>query len=200
MSTESVILDFPKIHKMSKSLSSSQTSEILSILETRFHTHTHRHEGIEWKFIQEKLKKNPKALWSISQMEETGGEPDLVILDEKSHDLYYVDCSTETPKGRRSLCYDQEAWESRKQHKPKSNVEAEINQMEWELLSEEDYHQLQKLGPFDTKTSSWIETPKEIRKLGGALFGDYRFGRTFIYHNGANSYYAVRGFRAKVKI
>jgi hypothetical protein len=185
---------------MNKNLTPIETSALLKVLEKRFHAHPHRHPNRDWKEIASTLEKNKNALWSIAQMEETGGEPDLVTFDENSKNLYYVDCSTETPKGRRSLCYDQEAWDSRKQHKPNSNVESEINQMGVELLSEEDYFQLQKFGPFDTKTSSWIETPKEIRKLGGALFGDQRFGRTFIYHNGAESYYAVRGFRAKVKI
>jgi hypothetical protein len=185
---------------MSKSLSSSQTSEILSVLEKRFQANSHRHEGIEWKFIQEKLEKNPKAVWSIFQMEETEGEPDLVILESNSKDFYYMDFAQESPKGRRSLCFDQDAWEARKQHKPESNVEVRCAEMGIELLSEDEYFQLQKFGSVDLKTSSWIQTPTEVRQKGGALFGDHRFGRTFIYHNGADSYYAARGFRGKVKI
>lgn len=182
---------------MSSETNQLQPNEILSILEKRFQDHTNRHPKIEWSEIEKSLNSNPKLLEVVTKMELTGGEPDVISLGDN---LYFVDCSKESPKDRRSLCFDQDAWEKRKQHKPSSTVEAEAAEIGIGLLTETDYLEWQKFGPFDEKTSSWIETPKELRKLGGALFGDYRFGRTFIYHNGAASYYGSRGFRGKIKI
>lgn len=173
-------------------------TELMALLRARFAKNRQRHEGIEWTDVQSRLEKNPEKLWSLNEMEETGGEPD-VIAHENGHYIF-CDCSAETPKGRRSLCYDPEALESRKEHKPKDSAIGMAADMGVEILTEEQYLELQKLGNFDTKTSSWLATPPEVRKLGGAIFGDRRFGRVFIYHNGAESYYGVRGFRARLKI
>ena len=173
-------------------------TELLALLRARFAKNSQRHEGIEWTDVQSRLEKNPEKLWSLNEMEETGGEPD-VIAHENGHYIF-CDCSAETPKGRRSLCYDPEALESRKEHKPKDSALGMAADMGVELLTEEQYFDFQKIGDFDTKTSSWLSTPPEVRKLGGAIFGDRRFGRVFIYHNGAESYYGVRGFRARLKI
>lgn len=179
-------------------LPQQRIAELLNILQTRFNKNGQRHQGMDWAEIQDRLMKNPEKLWSLNEMEETGGEPDVIAHE---NGLYiFCDCSVETPKGRRSLCYDPEALESRKEHKPKDSALAMAAEMGVEILTEEQYISLQKLGNFDTKTSSWLTTPPEIRKLGGAIFGDRRFGRVFIYHNGAESYYGVRGFRALLKI
>lgn len=159
-----------------------------------------RHKGLEWAKVQARLEKNPDKLRSLSEMEKTGGEPDVVGQEKATGEFIFYDCSEETPKGRRSVCYDRAALQSRKEHKPKTSAMEMAESMGIELLTEEQYRQLQKLGPFDTKTSSWLKTPPEIRKLGGAIFGDYRYGTVFIYHNGAESYYAARGFRGALKV
>lgn len=174
--------------------------ELITILKNRFEKNMNRHKGADWNKIQAKLLANPGKLWSLNEMEKSGGEPDVVIFDKKSEDILFCDCTPESPAGRRSLCYDKKAWESRKEHKPKSNVIDMASEMGIELLTEEQYFALQSLGKFDTKTSSWIRTPEEIRKLGGAIFADFRFGRVFVYHNGAESYYAGRAFRGLLKI
>ncbi|MDO4229200.1 MAG: DUF4256 domain-containing protein [Capnocytophaga sp.] len=173
---------------------------ILQILKTRFEENMYRHRDLVWAEIQTKLEQSPEKLHSLEAMENTGGEPDVIDYDLITNKYIFCDCSPESPKGRRSLCYDQEAWELRKEHKPKSNAITMATQMGVELLTEAYYLKLQNIGDFDLKTSSWIATPTEIRKLGGAIFGDKRFGRTFIYHNGAESYYAARGFRAMLKV
>lgn len=179
-------------------LPQERITELLTLLQTRFTKNMQRHKGLEWEKIQSRLEKNPQKLGSLNEMEETGGEPDVIGYE---NDLYiFCDCSTETPKGRRSLCYDHEALESRKEHKPKDSAVGMAADMGVEILTEEQYLEFQKLGNFDTKTSSWLTTPAEVRKLGGAIFGDRRFGRVFIYHNGAESYYGVRGFRALLKL
>lgn len=177
-----------------------QRKELLAILKTRFEKNMSRHEGLEWSDVEAKLKADEQNLTSLNAMETTGGEPDVVGYDESTGEFLFFDCSTESPKGRRSVCYDHEALESRKAHKPKSSAVDMATEMGIELLTEEQYRALQKLGSFDTKTSSWLRTPPDIRKLGGALFGDYRYGHVFIYHNGAQSYYAVRGFRGSVRV
>ncbi|MDX6404475.1 MAG: hypothetical protein QOH70_1930, partial [Blastocatellia bacterium] len=159
-----------------------------------------RHKGLEWAKVRAKLEANTEKLWSLSEMESTGGEPDVVGHDKKTGEYIFFDCSAESPKGRRSLCYDRQALESRKEHKPANNAIDMASAMGIELLTEEEYRELQKLGNFDTKTSSWITTPSEIRKLGGAIFADYRFGRVFVYHNGAESYYAARAFRGSLRV
>lgn len=174
--------------------------ELLKILKNRFEKNMHRHKGLEWLKIQTRLKGNSEKLWSLNEMEETGGEPDVVGYDKKTGEYIFYDCSAESPKKRRSLCYDLEALESRKEHKPKNSAIGMAAEMGIELLTEEQYHELQQLGKFDTKTSSWVATPADIRKYGGAIFGDYRFGRVFIYHNGAESYYAARGFRGLLRV
>lgn len=185
---------------MSKStkpeLASKQADELLKILETRFEKNMMRHKGLDWANIRSKLQKAPAKLWSLNEMEKSGGEPDVVAFDKKTDAYFFYDCSAESPAGRRSLCYDRTAWEARKEHKPKDNALDVARAMGVEVLTEEQYRELQKLGNFDTKTSSWVKTPDTIRKLGGALFCDFRFGNVFIYHNGAESYYAARGFRA----
>jgi hypothetical protein len=159
-----------------------------------------RHKGLEWEKIQAKLKANPEKLWSLNEMERTGGEPDVVGQDKKTGEYIFYDCSAESPNGRRSLCYDREALEARKENKPKDSAMNLAAAMGIELLSEEQYRELQKLGNFDAKTSSWVKTPSDIRKLGGALFGDYRYGNVFVYHNGADSYYAARAFRGSLRV
>ena len=185
---------------MKNQLSQKEIEELLKTLKSRFEKNMNRHKGIEWSKVQTKLEANPKKLWSLNEMEDTGGEPDVVNHDKKSDEYIFYDCSPETPKERRSVCYDHEALESRKANKPKNSALGMAHEMGIEVLTEAQYHELQKLGNFDTKTSSWIKTPDEIRELGGAIFGDCRFGRVFVYHNGAESYYAGRGFRALLKL
>jgi hypothetical protein len=183
-----------------KVLSSEQREEILRTLRVRFDKNMNRHKGLEWPAIQSKLENNIEKLWSLNEMERTGGEPDLAGFDKLTGEYIFYDCSAESPKGRRSYCYDHEALESRKEHKPENNAVDVAASMGIELLTEEQYRELQKLGSFDTKTSSWLKTPAEIRKHGGAIFGDFRYGKVFMYHNGADSYYASRGFRGLVRI
>ncbi len=178
----------------------SQREELLEALKDRFEKNVNRHKGIEWAKVQARLENNPQGLWSLHEMERTGGEPDVVGFDKKSGEYIFYDCSPESPKGRRSLCYDREALESRKEHKPKDSAINVASAMGIELLTEEQYRALQKLGEFDLKTSSWIKTPSEIRKLGGAIFCDRRFNHVFTYHNGADSYYAARGFRGTLRV
>lgn len=185
---------------MKKELTSDQQNELLKTLKTRFEKNLNRHKDLEWAKIQAKLEANAEKLWSLNLMEETGGEPDIVGFDTQTGEYIFYDCAAESPKNRRSLCYDLEAWESRKEHKPKDNAVDMATAMGIELLSEEQYRALQELGEFDTKTSSWIKTPSKIRKLGGALFCDRRFDTVFIYHNGAESYYAARGFRGALRV
>lgn len=176
------------------------TQELLNILKTRFEKNTSRHKGMEWANVEAKLKANKAKLHSLHQMEATGGEPDVIGFDKKTGEYLFVDCSPESPAGRRSVCYDAAALASRKENKPKHSAAGMASEMGIELLNEEQYRELQNLGKFDTKTSSWITTPAPIRKLGGAIFGDYRYGQVFIYHNGAESYYAARGFRGCLKV
>ena len=183
-----------------KIVSQQQKEELLKTLQTRFEKNLHRHKNLEWTKVQEKLEANPEKLWSLNEMEETEGEPDVIKYDNTTDEYVFYDCSAESPKGRRSVCYDPEALASRKQHKPKHSAIGMAAEMGVELLTEEQYHELQQLGKFDTKTSSWIATPADIRALGGAIFGDWRYGKTFIYHNGAESYYGARGFRACLKV
>ena len=181
-------------------LSPKQREELLRVLKARFEKNRNRHKGIEWATIQAKLEVNIEKLWSLNEMERTGGEPDVVSHDKKTGEYIFYDCSTESPKGRRSVCYDREALESRKEHKPKNNAIDMAAAMGIELLTEEQYQALQQLGNFDTKTSSWIITPSEIRRLGGALFCDRRYDHVFVYHNGAESYYGARAFRGSLRI
>ncbi|OMF28637.1 hypothetical protein BK133_18455 [Paenibacillus sp. FSL H8-0548] len=181
-------------------LSSEQREELLRALKARFEKNMNRHEGFEWAIVQAKLEANTEKLWSLHEMERTGGEPDVVGYDEEMGEYIFYDCSAESPKGRRSVCYDNEALESRKQHKPENSAINMAIDMGIELLTEEQYLELQKLGNFDTKTSSWVKTPSEIRKLGGAIFADYRYGNVFVYHNGADSYYGARGFRGSLRV
>lgn len=183
-----------------KELTPKQGADLLKILEIRFEKNKTRHKGMEWATAQSKLERNAGKLWSLSVMEETGGEPDVVDFGGKKGELIFCDCSTESPAGRRSICYDGEALESRKEHKPKDSAMEMAAAMGIELLTEEQYRGFQKLGRFDTKTSSWVKTPAEIRRLGGAIFCDFRYGQVFTYHNGAESYYAARGFRGLLKI
>ena len=183
-----------------KKLSTKDEKEILSILKIRFDKNSNRHKNINWENVSEKLIANPDKLWSLNEMENTGGEPDVVDYDKKTGQFIFYDCSPETPKERRSICFDREAWESRKENKPKNNATEMAADMGIELLTEEEYRKLQTVGNFDTKTSSWIKTPEEIRKLGGALFCDRRYNTVFLYHNGAESYYAGRGFRGVLKV
>jgi hypothetical protein len=186
---------------MSKNkLSPEHQEEIISILKMRFEKNKKRHEGIEWNKVQEKLEANPEKLWSLLEMEKTDGEPDVVGYDKDANEYIFFDCVAESPKGRRSLCYDRKALDSRKEHKPKNSAVDMAEEIGIEILNEEQYCELQELGNFDTKTSSWITTTPEVRKLGGALFSDFRYGRTFVYHNGAESYYAARGFRGCLKV
>lgn len=185
---------------MKKELSAKQQKEILDILKTRFEQNMHRHEGLDWTKVQSKLQSNAIKLWSIAEMENTGGEPDIVDFDKKTGVITFIDCCAESPKGRRSTCYDKEALDARKENKPKNSALNMASEMGVDILDEEQYRALQKLGKFDAKTSSWIKTPSNIRKLGGAIFADYRYGTIFIYHNGADSYYSSRGFRGFIKI
>lgn len=182
-----------------KELSAKQQVELLQLLKVRFEKNKNRHKGIEWEKVEAKLKAS-KKLWSLHEMEKTGGEPDVVGYDKKTGDYIFFDCSAESPKERRSFCYDKKALDSRKENKPKNNVIDAAEEMGIELLTEEQYRELQQLGAFDLKTSSWIQTPADIRKLGGALFCDRRYDTVFLYHNGAESYYAARGFRGSLKI
>src|SRR5215470_17982780 len=183
-----------------KKLSPEQREELLKALKTRFEKNMNRHKDVEWAKVQAKLEANAEKLWSLHEMERTGGEPDVVGHDKKTGEYIFYDCSAESPKDRRSLCYDREALESRKENKPKDNVLDMASAMGIELLTEEQYRELQKLGNFDTKTSSWVKTPSDIRKLGGALFCDRRYDTVFVYHNGAESYYAARGFRGWLRV
>ena len=185
---------------MKKELSSKQREELLKTLKARFEKNMNRHKGIEWANVFATLATKSEKLWSLNEMERTGGEPDVVGHDKKKGNYIFYDCSAESPDGRRSLCYDREALESRKEHKPKNNAVDMAAAMGIELLSEEQYRELQKLGEFDTKSSSWIKTPAEIRKLGGSLFCDRRYDHVFTYHNGADSYYAARGFRGSLRV
>lgn len=183
-----------------KVLSPEQRVELFEELKERFEKNMNRHKGVKWPDVQARLEAAPEKLWSLSEMERTGGEPDVVGFDKKSGEYVFYDCSPESPKGRRSLCYDRQAWESRKEHKPDSDAVSTAAAMGVELLTEEQYRELQKLGEFDLKTSSWVLTPAEIRQLGGSIFCDRRFGRVFTYHNGAESYYAARGFRSSLRV
>jgi hypothetical protein len=189
-----------KAAKTKKELSAEQREELLRTLKARFEKNSNRHEGLEWAKVRAKLEANPEKLWPLGEMERTGGEPDVVGHDITTGEYIFFDCSPESPKDRRSLCYDREALDSRKEAKPKNSAMDMAGAMGVELLTEEQYREFQKLGTFDTKTSSWVETPAEMRKLGGALFADRRFGRVFMYHNGAESYYAARGFRAALRV
>lgn len=183
-----------------KDLLPEQRVELLDDLKERFEKNMSRHKGLEWAKVQAKLEADPAKLWSLSEMERTGGEPDVVGFDKKTGEYTFYDCSPESPKGRRSLCYDRAAWESRKEHKPENSALGMAAEMGIKLLTEEEYRELQKLGRFDTKTSSWIETPADIRELGGAIFCDWRYGHVFVYHNGAESYYAARAFRGLLRV
>jgi hypothetical protein len=183
-----------------KELSPEQREELLKALKTRFEKNINRHKGLEWAKVKAKLEVSTEKLWSLNEMENTGGEPDVVGHDKKTGEYIFFDCSAESPSGRRSVCYDREGQESRKEHKPENNAIDMAATMSIELLTEEQYRELQKLGSFDTKTSSWVKAPADIRKLGGALFGDRRFGHVFVYHNGAQSYYSARAFRGSLKV
>lgn len=186
--------------KNKKTLSPKQSEKLLSILKARFENNMHRHKGLEWIKIQTKLEAGPEKLWSLNEMEVTGGEPDVVGYDKKTGEFIFYDCSAESPKDRRSICYDRKALDSRKEHKPKNNAIDMAAAMGVEILTEEQYRELQDLGKFDLKTSSWITTPGDIRKLGGALFCDRRYNTVFLYHNGAESYYAGRAFRGLLRV
>ncbi len=183
-----------------KMLPLEQITELLKTLKVRFDKNMNRHHGLEWEKVQAKLESNSEKWWSLSEMERTGGEPDVVGFDEQTGEYIFFDCVAETPKGRRSICYDREALESRKEHKPENNALDMATDMGIEILTEEQYRDLQKRGKFDTKTSSWVKTPAEIRKLGGAIFCDRRYDHVFVYHNGAESYYGVRGFRGSLRV
>jgi hypothetical protein len=187
------------INSNKKVLAPEQRIELLRVLKARFEKNMNRHKGLEWAKVQAKLEANTEKLWSLNEMERTGGEPDVVGHDKKTGECIFYDCSAESPKGRRSVCYDREALESRKEHKPENNAIDMAAAMGIELLTEEQYRELQKLGEFDMKTSNWVKTPPDIRKLGGAVFVDYRYGNVFVYHNGAESYYAARGFRGSLR-
>lgn len=183
-----------------KELSAEQRDNLLETLRTRFEKNMNRHKGMKWADVQERLEAKPAKLWSLDEMEDTDGEPDVIGYDKKTGEYLFVDCSAESPKGRRSLCYDAEALASRKEHKPKDSAVNMAAEMGIELLTEEEYRALQELGDFDTKTSSWVQTPKAIRERGGAIFCDRRYGQVFTYHNGAESYYAARGFRGMLRV
>jgi hypothetical protein len=183
-----------------KELSPEQREELLRALKARFEKNTSRHKGLEWAQVRAKLEANTEKLWSLNEMERTGGEPDVVGHDKRTGEYVFYDCSAESPKGRRNVCYDREGQESRKEYKPENNAIDMAAAMGIELLTEEQYRELQKLGDFDTKTSSWVKTPSDIRKLGGALFADRRYNTVFVYHNSAPSYYAARGFRGSLRV
>jgi hypothetical protein len=190
----------PKTQSDKKKLSSGQSEELLETLKARFEKNMSRHKGVDWAKVQSRLKTKPEKLWSLGEMERTGGEPDVVGEDKKTGEYIFFDCAPQTPEGRVSLCYDDEALAARKEHKPKGSAVGVAAAMGVELLTEEQYFALQKLGEFDTKRSSWIKTPAEIRKLGGALYCDRRYGRVFVGHNGADSYYSGRGFRGALRV
>ena len=183
-----------------RQLTADGTNQIIDVLKNRFDKNLNRRENLVWSDVAIKLAANPEKLWSLNEMEATGGEPDVVGYDQSTQEFLFYDCSPETPKGRRSICYDQQALDARKEHKPKHSAIGMADEMGIEVLTESEYHQLQQLRKFDTKTSSWLKTPDEIRAMGGAIFADYRFGRVFIYHNGAESYYGGRGFRGKLSV
>lgn len=183
-----------------KKLSTKQIEGLLKTLKTRFEKNMDRHKGLEWTKVQARLEAQPEKLWALNEMENTGGEPDVIAFDKRSGEYIFYDCSAETPKGRRSICYDRAALNARKEHKPKNSATDMAGEMGIEILTEEQYRELQKFGEFDTKTSSWVETPAAIRKLGGALFCDRRYDTVFVYHNGAESYYAARGFRGSLSV
>lgn len=183
-----------------KSLTAADREMLLQALKTRFEKNPKRHKGIDWPAVQTRLEAHPETLWSLGEMERTEGEPDVIGQDEATGEIIFCDCSAETPKGRRSLCYDDEALESRKQHKPEGSAVGMATAMGIDILSEEEYRALQKLGEFDLKTSSWIKTPGDVRKLGGGLFCDRRYGQVFVYHNGAESYYGARAFRGMLRV
>jgi hypothetical protein len=183
-----------------KKLSAKQQEELLGVLQIRFEKNMNRHKGIIWASVQSKLEANTEKMWSLYEMERTGGEPDIVGQDKKTGEFIFYDCSAESPSGRRSICYDVEGLESRKEFKPENNAIDLAASIGIEMLTEEEYRALQKLGKFDMKTSSWLKTPADIRKLGGALFADFRYGNVFVYHNGAQSYYGGRGFRGSLKV
>lgn len=183
-----------------KELSVEQNEELLHVLKERFEKNMQRHEELEWEEIQEKLNENPEKMWSLNEMERTEGEPDVVGYDEETDEYLFYDCSKESPKGRRSVCYDRKAWEARKKHKPENTAMDMAAEMGIEILTEEEYRTLQRLENFDMKTSTWIETPVDIRERGGAIFCDYRYGHVFVYHNGADSYYGARGFRGSLRV
>lgn len=183
-----------------KELLPEQTEELFAILKLRFEQNMNRHKGIEWAKVQAKLTSHKEKLWSLNEMEATGGEPDIICITDKKDEYTFYDCAPESPKGRRSICYDQEALDARKEHKPKDSAINMAKSMGIEILTEEQYRSLQQFGKFDTKTSSWVKTPNELRKLGGALFCDHRYNHTFTYHNGADSYYAARGFRGLLTV
>jgi len=183
-----------------KDLSPEQRATLLGVLKARFEKNMNRHKDLEWTKVQAKLEDSTEKLWSLSEMESTGGEPDVVGFDQNTGEYVFYDCSAESPAGRRSVCFDLEGLESRKEHRPENNAIDMASAMGIELLSEEEYRNLQQLGKFDAKTSSWIQTPAAIRKLGGALFADFRYGNVFVYHNGAQSYYAARAFRGSLKV
>ena len=185
---------------MSNTLSSIQSQDLLAILEERFKKNMHRHEGFEWTVVREKLAANPDKLWSLYRMEESGGEPDIIANDQQAEEYIFCDCSAESPKGRRSVCYDQEALNARKKNKPETSAMDMAADMGIEILTEGQYRQLQRLGEFDLKTSSWVKTPSSIRDRGGAIFCDRRYDSVFMYHNGADSYYAARGFRGLLRV
>ena len=189
-----------KTNDEKRELSQEQGEELFKVLKDRFEKNMNRHEGLEWTKVQAKLEANTEKLWSLNEMEKTGGEPDVVGLDKKTGEYIFYDCSEESPEGRRSLCYDHEALESRKKNIPENNVMDMATAMGIDLLTEEEYRNLQEFGKYDTKTSSWIITPSDIRKLGGAIFADFRYGNVFVYHNGAESYYAARGFRGSLRV
>lgn len=200
MENNSFAFNLVKIITMSKKLSADESKELLKTLKTRFEKNMNRHKGIKWEDVEAKLKANPAKECSLNEMEITEGEPDVVGFDKKTGEYIFFDCSPESPKGRRSLCYDRQALNSRKEHKPKNSVLDMASEIGIELLDEQQYRELQQLGTFDAKTSSWIKTPADIRKLGGAVFADFRFGQVFVYHNGAESYYAARGFRGALRV
>ena len=183
-----------------KKLSNKQKEELLKILKVRFDKNMVRHKDVDWAKVQAKLNADAEKLWTLFEMERTGGEPDIVAYDKKTGEYIFYDCSPESPSGRRSVCYDGEALQSRKENQPQNTAIDMANEMGVDILSEEEYRNLQKLGKFDTKTSSWLATPSAIRKLGGAIFGDYRYGTVFVYHNGAQSYYAARAFRGSLRV
>lgn len=185
---------------MKSQLSSDEHNALMQILQTRFEKNKHRHLDVDWSKVKLRLDAQPEKMWSLNEMEKTGGEPDVVAIDTTTNEIVFFDCAAESPKDRRSLCYDRDALKARKEFKPENNVIDMAKAMGIELMNEKQYRELQELGQFDTKTSSWIKTPDSIRKLGGALFADFRYNTTFIYHNGAQSYYAARGFRGVLKV